>query len=226
MGPAPKIALLYFITQSVGSLLILSGGIVLSSYLKWVLLGLLLKGRFAPFHFWGLIVLPHISHFCKLVFLTWQKVAPVFVIFVTVSKVYLSAVVFLNVIVSTLCSVGSKSLFFLIFFSGIMQMGWIFSAPASLGFVYLVYYFMMVFPVFVVDGSNLPLLFFNLAGLPPFTGFLLKLEILTRVRCSIGLFLLIFSLLILYSYLRIFLFANTKGKLHWMTVAVLLIGHI
>ena len=220
-----KIRLLYFITQSVGTLLILTGGILLCSFLKWVLLGLLLKGSFAPFHFWGLIILPNINWTRSFVFLTWQKVTPVCLLFATVTKRYLVVVVLLNVIFASLCRVGSKSLIILLFFSGLMQAGWIFSSSFSTGVLYLFYYIILIWPIFVcLDRLNLSLQIFNLAGLPPFTGFLLKLEVLTLAEFNLGVLLLFSSLFMLYSYLRVFLFSMSNGALHWLTAVVLFIG--
>ena len=64
-----KNAILYFVIQSVGSLIILSGGIV-EVMIYCVAGGLLLKGGLAPFHFWGPILIVNLSKINALIFLT------------------------------------------------------------------------------------------------------------------------------------------------------------
>merc|ERR1712136_68586 len=46
---------------------------------------------------------------------------------------------------------------------------------------------------------------FNLSGLPPLTGFFIKLNVLQIIGLSRGIILLTFSIILLYAYMRLFL---------------------
>ena len=85
---AKKRCIVYFIVQRVGSLIILRRG-VLSDWSKmatWTILGITLKARIAPLHFWGGVVITRLTSSTAFIFLTWQKIAPVFLLFVTRPK--------------------------------------------------------------------------------------------------------------------------------------------
>lgn len=70
---AKKIRILYFVVQSVGSLLILTGGAIAdrtSLFSKWVAIGLVLKASMAPLHFWGAVVITKLKKLIVYVLLT------------------------------------------------------------------------------------------------------------------------------------------------------------
>jgi len=82
---------------------------------------------------------------------------------------------------------------------------------------YFLFYAIITIPIFI-KADNLLLL--NQAGLPPFTGFIIKLEIL-QCNITMGIILLTASVFTLYSYMRIFL--NIK-KTHSITFLVCTLG--
>ena len=225
-----KIAILYFIMQRVGSLIILAGGVRVdcASYLrKWVLGGLLLKASLAPFHFWGVALIPCLRNRHNITFQTWQKIVPIFLILVTTTKSTLILIILLNVIVASVCRIGRKDVFILLFFSGLMHTGWLFSRPQNLIGIYFLIYCLICAPVFIIDPRSirLPYLMLNIGGLPPITGFLLKLIVIQRIRFGLRRILLILSLVILFAYLRVFLIAPaSKGDLRAITVVVCSFG--
>ena len=194
------------------------------TFSKWVTLGLLLKASIAPMHFWGapiVILLPKIIGF---IFLTWQKIAPLMLLITVTPKFTLWRILLVNGLVATLCGIGSKSLLILLFFSGLSHMAWVLSSPINIASTYFIIYAIVSAPLFF-SSQNLPLLLMNLAGLPPLTGFFMKLRVLQTTRAMIRVFLLFISVLILFAYARIYLFYTIKmGRIKIITMLVCILG--
>ena len=208
--------------------MILSGGLSSDSsnpVATWILLGLLIKTRISPFHFWGAALVTKLDGISTFIFLTWQKVAPLYLIFVSTSKNLLRGFVLINLLVSVSCSIGSKATFVLLFFSGLMHMGWILSAPMRAARLYFIIYFVCTAPIFFQPSHNFPILIINLAGLPPLTGFFMKLCVLQLVNFCWGFFLLLFSSFLLFAYIRVFLWNSAlKSPLKFPSIVVCCIG--
>ena len=88
----------------------------------WVTLGVALKTRIAPLHFWGGAFVTRLSNATAFFFLTWQKIAPIVFLFVSRNKGLVNGLVLVNVIVGRLNGLGAKSLWILLFFSGLLHM--------------------------------------------------------------------------------------------------------
>jgi len=116
---AKSISIIYFIVQRVGSLLILGGGFI-SDWCRIITfcptLGLLLKSRLAPLHFWGALLIAKLTNLPGYLFLTWQKMAPLFMLFLTTTKYFLMSVLIINILVASRCSISTKNIFVLLFF--------------------------------------------------------------------------------------------------------------
>ena len=218
-----KTRMLYFVVQRIGSLLLLTMYVSdrVSLWSKWVNIGLILKAGLAPMHFWGPPLLLTLTPALSFVFLSWQKIVPLFLLFVRCSKFVLLLTICFNLIVSAACSIGSKRISVLLFFSGLIHSGWILTAPFLVSAFYFLIYIFMLVPIFFTSQSNLPYLFLNLAGLPPLTGFILKLTVLQTMSMSLLPPFLSCSGIILHAYLRIFLFSPFV-KLHGLTWTTLL----
>lgn len=204
---AKKNTLLYFIAQRLGSLSLFAGGVLGDEQTmptKCILLGLMLKTRMAPLHFWGAVVISSLIPLYALVFLTWQKIVPLCLLFITVNKYLLFWVVVVNILVGSFCVIGSKDILILIFFSGLIHIGWILAGRFILAMKYLIFYSISTAPI-VLSFGNLPLLLMNIAGLPPITGFLIKMRMLQLTDTRMGLFLLLTSSFPLFTYLRYYL---------------------
>lgn len=207
-----KTCMIYFVVQRVGSLLILRRG--LASDIKrlmasWVTLGLLIKIRIAPLHFWGAVLIGKLKGLLAYIFLTWQKMAPIFLLLVRTPKLLIIRILLINITVRSRCAIGRKNIFVLLFFSGLMHACWLISSRVSRAYQYFLMYSLISLPLFILT-HNQPILFFNLAGLPPLTGFFMKLNIIQLVNPRWGIMLLLFSAVVLYSYLRVFLFSAYK----------------
>ena len=204
-----KLTILYFLVQSVGSLSLLIRGIVMDHrniLYKGLLLGLLLKGGFAPLHFWGPLLVNKLNKIQTFTFLTWQKIAPLFLLLTLFQKPLLCWVLLANAIVAALRAISSKRLSVLLFFSGLMHVSWILMAPQVAGMTYFFVYSLLLFPVVYSTPSTLPVFLFNIAGLPPLRGFYLKLFMLQFFGLGLGALLLIKSFFLLYSYMRLFIY--------------------
>lgn len=221
-----KQAIIYFIIQSVGSLSILSGG-VMSDYSasmpRWLALGLLLKASLAPLHFWGALIVERLRKFLCFFFLTWQKIGPVFVMLAAFPKHFLIIVLIINGIVSACCSVGSRSIFVLIFFSGLGHIGWVFLSPFSGALFYFFLYVLSNGPIFL-SRPHFPLAILNLAGLPPLTGFFIKFIVLQTVSLVLGGIILALSVPVLFAYLRLFIIIGRSRRLDLGTILVRSLG--
>lgn len=211
-----KVCILYFIVQSVGSLTLIGRGLLQdrrTSCAKWVSLGLLLKSSIAPMHYWGVVVVLKLRPLRALVFLTWQKISPLFLLLLSSSSLLLCGILIMNAVISALSSLGRKNLVLLLFFSGLLHVSWIISAPLLERVKYFMLYVVVLVPiVFSDDDQNLALLMFNLSGIPPLRGFFIKLGILQFTMLNLSIFLLCFSSFLLYAYTRVFIVNRTKTQ--------------
>ena len=124
-----KPAIYYFIVQSVGSLLLLFGGMSVGVALGLGLFGLLLKMGLAPMHFWVPPVAGRLSRTSFGLLLTWQKVAPLsLLVFITL---YLYPLIVINVMTGSLMILASSALQPLLVFRGLVQLGWVLALGGS-----------------------------------------------------------------------------------------------
>ena len=82
-------------------------------------------------------------------------------------------------------------------------------SPIRPAFSYFLLYSITAAPIFFTH-HNLPLLMLNNAGLPPLTGFYIKLMVLQVTGLMTRFFLLSLSVLLIYIYVRIFLYSSEK----------------
>ena len=223
-----QICIIYFIVQSVGSLVLLRGGIMTERWRIlsfWITLGLITKTRMAPVHFWGGVLLIKLSSLPAYLFLTWQKMAPIFLMTLLTPKLLLLALLLINSLVGSSCSVRSKNIYVVLFFSGLIHTCWLISAPMRGAYMYFFLYSLIRLPLFLLS-RNIPILLLNLAGLPPLTGFFMKLYIIQIMNPWWGMVLILFSAIVLHAYLRAFLLSavSSKNKLNVITVAVCGLG--
>ena len=210
-----NLSLLYFITQSVGSLALMSGGVVsdrTNGMTNCIMLGLLLKTSIAPFHFWGAAVVAKMNKYIAFVFLTWQKLTPIFLL-IRLPKIMWILV--LNMFVAASCCIGTKSLTILLFFSGLMHIIWVLSSTYLVSYHYFTIYVLILAPIILINYT--PLLILNLGGLPPMTGFFMKLIVLQTVRIGYAVLLLRFTVVILSAYIRLFLVGPIKKSSYRFT---------
>lgn len=137
----------------------------------------------------------------------------------TCAKYVLLFFVLFNLLVSAFCRIGTKCIVLLMFFSGLIHIGWIMSAPFVGGCKYFFLYSIIAAPVFLYKSPCLPLLLLNLGGVPPLTGFMMKLRVLQIVAIPMRLLLLFFSLILIFAYTRTFLVSRVED-LNFASLAV------
>jgi len=119
-------------------------------------------------------------------------------------------IILLNILVASSCRSGSKNLIVLLFFSGLIHMRWVIIAPHPIACKYFILYTIITAPLFFIPSR--PILIINLAGLPPLTGFFMKIGVLELVGLRQMIVLLFFSSIVVYAYLRLFLIAPIRIK--------------
>nr|YP_009255684.1 NADH dehydrogenase subunit 2 [Stygobromus indentatus]AND97092.1 NADH dehydrogenase subunit 2 [Stygobromus indentatus] len=198
-----------------------------------LLLALLLKVGAAPFHQWLPATVEGLSWSPVFILLTAQKLAPLMLISYMFMEHHLNMILNLFIIISALTgSLGGLSLPSLrkiLSFSSIAHMGWILASIKFSNFLWLIYFMMYSLILYSVihtfySGqlnklshltstqsitqslmSTLPLL--SLGGLPPFSGFLPKFLVMSKLisfsDTFIFMVLLISTLISLFFYMRV-----------------------
>lgn len=221
-------ALKYLLFQALGSTFILAGNLR-PSFIYLPLIGLFIKLGVAPLHYWFPSVIKRLSWFSAALLMTWQKIAPMFIIISIYSdyKMLLSFIGVVRALVGGFGGVGQNHLRSLLAYSSIGHIGWILAsssfAPAISVFYLLCYIFISlalirgailtnISSLFQSSKPNFAILCFlvipctlSLSGLPPFIGFFPKIfAILSFPGLIVPLFLLLGSILNLSYYLNFF----------------------
>nr|YP_009131241.1 NADH dehydrogenase subunit 2 [Cryptochiton stelleri]AIA77090.1 NADH dehydrogenase subunit 2 [Cryptochiton stelleri] len=235
----------YFLIQAVGSGLFLFGVLLTSwDFSSWGLgflgavgktglafFALLLKLGGAPFHFWVPSVAAGLSWLSNFLLLTWQKVAPLFMIccYLNLANYFLLGLVAMSSFFGGVGGVNQTSLRALIAYSSILHMGWLLAgASISWGVVFIYFFFYCIILFFISclgmkeeslnmsQFSNifvwkfysrycLVLMLLSLGGMPPFLGFfgkmLILVELLSLGNIVISIILILGSMISLYYYL-------------------------
>jgi len=227
----------YFLVQAVGSALLLISSYVIffsfnisNFFNTTLLLALLLKLGSFPTFFWFPSVIACIRWSRRLILSTWQKIAPIILISITLTSFnieILALVAGINSLVGGIIGINQTNLRKLLAYSSINHIGWIIrilyiNIPIFC-IIYFCIYVLLVTPIFYIiitrstlnQSANiinkckthqltLIILLLSLAGLPPLTGFLPKLciiIILISYNSILLIILIIGSLLTLYFYL-------------------------
>lgn len=222
-----KPAIVYYIAQRAGSLCILITGMLGGSPLFLILLfSLLLKLGVIPLHFWVPQVLPSLSKICLYLVQTWQKVAPLTLFLVV--NFPLDSFMFLNVWLGGVAMLTVITPMFLVIYSGFIQMGWVIGVTGHLFWWYLGVYFFVALPlVMFIDskGRNFGLSLLNAGGLPPLSGFMLKLKVLCYLNGKAAFTIVMARAVALVSYMRILLAkANEKQQFSLLLLMAITVG--
>lgn len=223
-------SLKYFIIQSLGSVLIISCSLLLENNNKVLtvivlIAALMLKLGAAPLHFWLPAIIEKLKKFQLLTILTWQKLTPLYILATVYKQNIIFYFAFFSIILGALGSLNELRIKTIITYSSINHTGWILILiyyNELLAIIYLIVYFILLYVLITSLNSkdrqinwfyknkNSFLIYLNLlsiAGLPPFTGFIVKWLLFSEIikELNLGLlFILIFSsIVLLYFYLRI-----------------------
>lgn len=193
---------------------------------------LLIKIGAAPFHFWLPEVLEGLRWINNIIILTWQKIAPIILLaYNTEAPIFLSIIVIISSIIRGLQGINQVRIRKIIAYSSINHISWIISAiitSIEIWSCYFIIYRIITLNIILIiikykiyqinqlanllrKNKNIKILFIcnflSLGGLPPFLGFFPKwLTINTIINnniFSLRLFIILFTLITLYFYLRI-----------------------
>nr|YP_009412977.1 NADH dehydrogenase subunit 2 [Vaejovis smithi]APW29069.1 NADH dehydrogenase subunit 2 [Vaejovis smithi] len=219
----------YFLVQSMASLMILISSVFVFSILMFnsvdmIFIGLSIKLGVAPFHYWFPSVMEGLNWICCMVLMTWQKLAPLFLMsFVNLMML----MVIVTALVGAFGGFGQYSFKKILAFSSINHIGWMLGGmmyETKVGMIYFLIYVLMsmlivlTFMSFSIFSLNqmMSVSYFlsvmtlinllSLGGMPPFLGFFPKWLIIEKIFWVSFFFasILIFSSLVsLYFYLRV-----------------------
>nr|WHE42547.1 NADH dehydrogenase subunit 2 [Habroloma sp.] len=238
-------ALKYFITQTMASMVLLMAMLMMQTS-TWnfsdlnlkempsivAIFSLAMKMGAAPFHFWLPEVMEGLTWMNSLILLTWQKIAPMCIMFLIYKPIKIMAILILFcMLVSGIMGMNQTSLQKIMAYSSINHMGWMLAALTlnqtiwtsyfliySLMNVVIVAYFSWnnsfqvnhLFKMFQQNPKEkiiFSMNFMSLAGIPPFIGFLPKWMVIQALTLNhmmgIAYLMIVFTLITMYYYLRI-----------------------
>nr|AJP00043.1 NADH dehydrogenase subunit 2 [Orseolia oryzae] len=222
-------SLIYFLIQSIASIMLMFSIIMINFIFNFIFLfmiSILIKLGSAPFHFWFPFMIEGLSWNKIFIFLTFQKINPIYMINLNNFQLYLTMFIMFSMMIGSISGLNFSSLKKIMTYSSISQLSWLMISLMNnkLMKIYLMFYFFMMFLIlksfemfnlkFINQLFNLNMNKFNklflfmnllsLGGLPPFLGFFPKLLIINKFNSYFMIFfLIIFSLLSLFMYLRI-----------------------
>nr|YP_010439947.1 NADH dehydrogenase subunit 2 [Pseudoechthistatus hei]UTD44993.1 NADH dehydrogenase subunit 2 [Pseudoechthistatus hei] len=236
-------ALKYFITQSLASSILLLS-IILSLNFKESLLenlqfssiilnsALLTKMGAAPFHAWFPEVMEGLNWNLGLLMLTWQKIAPMVLIFYNCSlSMFFLIIILASTILSGILGLNQISFRKILAYSSINHISWMLASMMHSQIIWMIY-----FSIYVIITLNITVIlkefqifylnqlfnfmnfsktmkfafilnFFSLGGVPPLLGFYPKWLVINNLVENnfylLSTMLIIFTLITLFFYLRL-----------------------
>nr|YP_009441942.1 NADH dehydrogenase subunit 2 [Pityogenes bidentatus]AOY40163.1 NADH dehydrogenase subunit 2 [Pityogenes bidentatus] len=232
----------YFITQAMASATLIFS-IILFLGLKnnlfelatmtapLISLPLLMKMGCAPFHFWLPEVVSGISWNLNMLILTWQKIAPMIMMFYTIySPLLLSMFIIISSAIGSIGGLNQTCMRKLLVYSSINHIGWMLSClmnSLSTWLIYFIIYSLINMNIILLLKNNkiyffwqmnkisfnksikflFMMNFLSLGGLPPFLGFFIKWMVINEMVINnfivLTLMMILFTLIALFFYTRI-----------------------
>nr|AKS04150.1 NADH dehydrogenase subunit 2 [Parasagitta elegans] len=226
-----KAAMTYFVSQSCGSLMILLGGMMSDfSVLPLVLLlvGVVFKMGLMPLHFWVPSVAVNLSRFNLYLLMSWQKIGPMVIIMTATLGLAMLSII--NAVGGALAMSGITLLPLLLIFSGMVQISWVLNTNGFFTFYYISVYFIVLSAVILYSAlasTQFGWALLNAGGLPPFSGFMIKLKAILHIKSGVVVLLVGSSGIALTTYMRILL--NTRMKTDpwsWFVVSTMAVGSV
>lgn len=166
---------------------------------------LLIKLGTPPFHWWVPKIFLNINWINCFIFITWQKIAPIFLLISIKNNYLIYFIIILSVITGALIGLNQTILKIILIYSSINHLGWILILILINKNILLIYFFSYslinlliclilikinysyINELFNNNNQNINLkiilitLFLSLGGIPPFLGFLPKLLTLIQI---------------------------------------------
>nr|YP_011014050.1 NADH dehydrogenase subunit 2 [Unio ionicus]WQA10131.1 NADH dehydrogenase subunit 2 [Unio ionicus] len=225
-------AVKYLIPQSLGSTIFIASAII-SSYFNnlqiLMMIAMCLKLGVAPFHFWFPPVMASLQLTPAFILLTWQKIAPILAIS-SMNSLLIKIIMPIAMVSALWGGIGGLNqtdIRSLLTYSSIGHTGWMLASVNSnymILIAYLITYILINMSIYAFLTSEhtksykqlfsskepgkifiLAITILSLGGLPPFTGFIMKLLVLmlTETKTIIVFGLIIGALVSLFYYLSL-----------------------
>lgn len=193
-------------------------------------LRLIIKLGSSPFHWWTPKVLINLNWLNCFIFLTWQKIAPLFLIYLTNFNLIIYLSTLLSNFIGAILGINQISIKLIIIYSSINHLGWIIITiilNKNIIFIYILIYsisillmciilnysnFTHINQIFKNNNQNIIIkiisliIFLSLRGLPPFLGFLPK--ILTLILIIINNLIIEIILFIIIAVISLSFYIN------------------
>nr|QPK42066.1 NADH dehydrogenase subunit 2 [Zhengitettix curvispinus] len=230
----------YFIIQTMASISLLTSYIIhmininiyLNLELNLLSIAILMKMGAAPLHFWFPEVMENISWLNCLMLMTWQKLAPMIVLFyLHPNMIIMMTFIIMSAMIGAIMGMNQTSLRMILAYSSINHIGWMITAlqvSFSTWLIYISIYSilnMIICSIFEINNVNsikeiftknnnkinslsVMISVLSLGGMPPLLGFVPKwilMQDLVMKHLYIQLiYLIISTTLTLYFYLKMF----------------------
>ena len=234
-------ALKYFVVQSLGSVILISRALTTENFslksLQLLLsLAIFLKLGIAPLHYWIILMVESFNKFQIIILLTWQKLAPLYLLFSLPPNKVIYGFIIMSLVIGAFCSLNELRIYILITYSSINHAGWLLLTALSnelIRLLYVIIYTIIITTVitplsnkqtqslWLLNNQVKYIVFMNLlslAGLPPFSGFIIKWILLSEIyfltNIIINMVLILTRIVLLYFYLRLRLNTFLRNKLN------------
>nr|AZL35855.1 NADH dehydrogenase subunit 2 [Cosmoscarta mandarina] len=192
----------YFIIQSLGSMIMLMGIIMVALKINnqtnlLIMCGLMTKLGIAPFHMWIPSVVDGLSWMNCMIMFSWQKVATLMLMSYSINISIMTFPIIFSLLIGSVGGINQSSLKKILAYSSINNMGWILiSMKSSMTLwinYFLIYSIMIISLTFMLNKMNinyinqcfltsfnsmnkmfLSIMLISMGGLPPMLGFLPK----------------------------------------------------
>nr|WGH58929.1 NADH dehydrogenase subunit 2 [Chelurotropella siamensis] len=227
-------SMIYFLIQSISSIIMLSMIIMImcnyltNMYQLILTMWILIKMSSAPFHLWMPKMMSTMSWNNNLIFMTWQKISPIYLINMIELNINNNLSIVMSTLIGSLGGLYQTSLRKIMAYSSMNHLGWIMGLNKTKDnwVIYLIIYSMMVITMWnylkmntlmfiyqmfdlklnYLQKMNITLLMLSMGGMPPLLGLLPKLivieEMISNSTTTI-IIMIMTSMLTLFFYLRI-----------------------
>nr|YP_009485760.1 NADH dehydrogenase subunit 2 [Urostylis flavoannulata]AVZ00896.1 NADH dehydrogenase subunit 2 [Urostylis flavoannulata] len=227
-------SMIYFLIQSISSVIMLGSVIlIMNNYMvnkNYLILtiSILMKMGSAPFHLWLPKMMTVMSWENNIIFMTWQKISPLYMINMLEFNYVMNLTIILSTLVGGLGGLYQTSLRKIMAYSSISHLGWIMAMNKMKDkwLIYLIIYSFMVITMcnyffkkkllFINQlfdlkmnfnqKINMMIMMLSMGGMPPMLGFLPKwivIEEMINSEMFMITIMIMTSMLTLYYYLRI-----------------------
>nr|YP_004021090.1 NADH dehydrogenase subunit 2 [Ammothea carolinensis]ACY00249.1 NADH dehydrogenase subunit 2 [Ammothea carolinensis] len=240
----------YFLIQSISSLTFIMSSLMINNPLwmfmnlnlifNMIMLSMMMKIGMFPFMMWYIEIITKTSFLTMKLIMTIQKIMPMIIINMTIKNYnMLFLMIMINMMFSSLTTLNQTNMKKILSLSSINHMGWMLMSLIfnySIFIIYFIIYslilfmiisFMKIFSIkyimqmLIMNNIYFTLNIMSMAGLPPFSGFMMKWMIINLMMnfsmIFLSMIMILSSMISLYFYLRLIMlsFMMSFIKLKW-----------